>query len=90
MVMIFVNGVKWASLVARMVKKSACNVGEDDPLEKGLATNSSILSWTTPWTEDPGELQSMGSQKFGHNWATSTFSFHGMKESQWCATADSY
>jgi len=48
-------------------KKSACNVGEEDPREKGMATNSSILSWTTPWTEDPGELQSIGSKKFGHN-----------------------
>ena len=62
-------------------------MGEEDPQEKGMATNSSILSWTTPWTEDPGELQSMGSKKFGHNWVTSTFTFQGMQESQWCATA---
>ena len=36
-------------------------------LEKGVATHSSILAWRIPWTEEPGELQSMGSQRVGHN-----------------------
>ena len=36
-------------------------------IEKGMATHSSILAWRIPWTEDPGELESMGSQRFGHN-----------------------
>ena len=41
-------------------------VGED-PLEKEMATHSSILAWRIPWTEEPGRLQSMGSQKGGHD-----------------------
>ena len=40
---------------------------QEDPLEKGLATHSSILAWRIPWTEEPGELQSMESQRVGHN-----------------------
>ena len=39
----------------------------EDPLEKGMATHSSILAWKIPWTEEPGGLQSMGSQSIGHN-----------------------
>ena len=39
------------------------SLGQVDPLEKGMATNSSILAWRIPWTEEPGELQSTGSQK---------------------------
>ena len=38
------------------------SVGQEDPLEKGMATHSSILAWRIPWTEEPGGLQSMGSQ----------------------------
>ena len=44
----------------------------EDPLEKELATHSSILAWRIPWTEDPRGLESMGSQRFGHNWVTGT------------------
>ena len=40
-------------------------------LEKEMATHSSILAWRIPWTEEPGGLQSMGSQRVGHDWATS-------------------
>ena len=50
-------------------KESACNagdpvqsLGQEDPLEKGMATLSSILAWRIPWTEEPGRLQSMGLQ----------------------------
>ena len=39
----------------------------EDPLEKGMATHSSILAWVIPWTEEPGGLQSMGSQRAGHD-----------------------
>ena len=39
------------------------SLGQEDPLEKGMATCSSILAWRIPWTEEPGRLQSMGSQK---------------------------
>ena len=38
----------------------------EDPLEEGMATHSSILAWRIPWTEEPGGLQSMGSQRVGH------------------------
>ena len=59
----------WASLVALMVKNPpamwetwARSPGWEDPLEEGIATHSSILAWRIPWTEEPGRLQSMGSQ----------------------------
>ena len=42
----------------------------EDPLEKEMAIHSSILAWRIPWTEEPGGLQSMGSQRVGHNGAT--------------------
>ena len=56
-----------ASLVAQMVKNLPAmwetrvqSLGQEDPLEKGKATHSSILIWRIPWTEKPGKLQSMG------------------------------
>ena len=55
-------------------KESACSVGDlgsipglEDPPEKGMATHSSILAWRIPWTEEPGSLQPMGSQRVGHD-----------------------
>ena len=42
-------------------------LGREDPLEKGMATHSSILAWRIPWTEESGGLHSMGSQRVGHN-----------------------
>ena len=42
-------------------------LGQEDPLEKEMATHSSLLAWEIPWTEEPGRLQSMGSQRAGHN-----------------------
>ena len=42
-------------------------LGWEDPLEKEMASYSSILSWKIPWTEEPGRLQSMGSQRVGHD-----------------------
>ena len=44
--------------------------GQEDPLEEEIATHSSTLVWEIPWTEEPGELQSMGSQRVAHNLAT--------------------
>ena len=41
--------------------------GQDDHLERGMATHSSILAWRIPWTEEPGGLRSMGSQRVGHS-----------------------
>ena len=42
------------------------SLGREDPLEKGMATRSSILAWRIPWTEESGSLQSVGSQRVGH------------------------
>ena len=57
-----------------MINATACNAGDqvrslgwEDPLEKEMATHSSILAWRIPWTEDPGRLQFMGSQRVGHD-----------------------
>ena len=43
------------------------SLGREDTLEKEMETHSSILAWKIPWTEEPGGLQSMGSQRIGHN-----------------------
>ena len=43
------------------------SLGQEDPLEKGMATHSSILAWRIPWAEEPGRLQSMCSQRVGHD-----------------------
>ena len=52
------------------------SLGWEDPLEKEMAINSKTIAWKIPWTEEPGGLQSMGSQRVGHNWVTSlTHSF---------------
>ena len=45
------------------------SLGEKDPLEEGMATHSSILAWRIPQTEEPGRLQSIGSQRVGHEWS---------------------
>ena len=62
------------SLVAQMVKHLPAMqetqvrfLGQDDPLEKEMATHSSILAWEIPWAEEPGRLQSMGSQRIRHD-----------------------
>ena len=47
------------------------SLGQEDPLEKKMATHSSTVAWKIPWTEEPGRLQSMGLQRVGHDWATS-------------------
>ena len=63
-----------ASLVAQTVKNLPAmqeiwvrSLGQKDPLEKGMPTHSSILAWRIPWTEEPGGLQSMGSQRVRHD-----------------------
>ena len=45
------------------------SLGQEDPLEEEMATHSSILAWKIPWTEEPGGLQSTGSQRVGHDWS---------------------
>ena len=63
-----------ASLVAQTVKNLPAmretwvqSLGWEDPLEKEMATHSSILAWRIPWTEEPGKLQSIGSQRVRHD-----------------------
>ena len=67
----------WASLMAQTVKNLPAmwetwvwSLDWEDPLEKGMATHSSILAWESPCTEEPGGLQFMGSQRIRHNWVT--------------------
>ena len=64
----------WTCLVAQMVKNPPAvqkthirSLGQEDALEKEMATHSSILAWKTPWTEEPGRLQSMGPQRVRHD-----------------------
>ena len=71
-----------SSLVAQMVNNLPAtqetwdwSLGQKDPPEKGMAAQSSILAWTTPWTEEPGRLPSMGSQRVGQDWAGNTLKY---------------
>ena len=64
----------WASLVAQVVKSVLAmqeswvpSLGQEDPLEEGMATHFSVLAWRIPWTEEPGRLQSMGLQRVRHD-----------------------
>ena len=82
--------MQYHCLMAQLVKNlppmqetQVPSLGQEDPLEKGMATHFSILAWRIPWTEDPGRLQSMGSQKVRHDCVTSTFF-------QQVTTVDSY
>ena len=52
---------------AEDVRNVVQSPGQEDPLEEGMATHSSTLAWRIPWTEEPGGLQSMGSQRAGHD-----------------------
>ena len=63
-----------ASIVAQMVKNlpvmqetQVRSLGQEDPLEKEMTTHSSTFAWKIPWTEEPDRLQSMGSQRVGHD-----------------------
>ena len=82
---------QWGVLPRFSGKESACqcrqetwvwSLGEEDPLEEEMATYPSIPAWRIPWTEEPGGLQSMGSQRVGVNWATE----HA--QSQWTGSPD--
>ena len=59
-----------------MQETKAQSLGWEDPLEKEMATHSSILAWRIPWTEELGGLQSMELQRVRHDWATNTFTSH--------------
>ena len=63
------------------------SLGQEDPLEKALAPHSSTLAWKILWMEKPGRVQSMGSQRVGHDWATSlslSLYFHALVSIQCC------
>ena len=75
-----VSGSTGASPVAQMLNNltpmqetRVWSLGQEDPLEKGVPTHSSIFAWRIPWTKEPCGLQSMGLQRVGHNWVTNTF-----------------
>ena len=53
-----------------MQEMQVWSLGQEDPLDKGMATHSSILSWRIPWSKEPGGLQSMGPQRVEHDWVT--------------------
>ena len=71
--------ISWASLGAQTVKNllsmqetQVWTLGQEEPLEKGMGTHSSILAWRITWTEETGGLQSMKLQRIGYDWATNT------------------
>ena len=66
--------LSWASLMAHTIKNLPVrqetwvrSLGGEDPLEKEMTTHSNILAWKIPWMEEPSRLQSMGSQRVGHD-----------------------
>ena len=83
---LFYIGIQLAFLVAQMVRNLPemqvtwiLSLDREDPLGKEMATCSSILAWRIPWAEEPGGLQSTGSQRVGHSWATNIFTFNSFK-----------
>ena len=77
----------WSAAVAQTVKNLPAmqetriwSLDWEDPLQKWMAAHSSILAWRIPWTEEPGRLQSVGSQRVRHDWVTSTTT-----SASWCA-----
>ena len=74
MIIVLITAYFGTSLVAQMVKNlpvmqkaQVQSLGLEDPLERGMETHSSVLAWRIPWTEEPGELSSMGLQRMRHN-----------------------
>ena len=63
------NGKETPLLMQETHETRVSSLGREDPLEKEMATHSSILAWKIPWTEEPGGLQSTGSQRAGHDWS---------------------
>ena len=88
------TGQCWASQVVQWLKNWSANAGNsgdvaqslgwDGSLEKEMATRSSILAWIISWTEEPSRLQSMGSQRVAHDWATEHTYMHTVLYTIWC------
>ena len=79
-----------ASLVAQTVKNLPVMqetwvqwLGQEDPLEREMATHSSILAWRIPWIEEPDGLQSLELQGVGHNWGSNAHKISGDGKSEW-------
>ena len=79
---VYVYDKSWASLVVQNLKNLSArqnmwvwSLDWENLLEKGMAAYSSILAWRIPWTEEPGGLQSMGSQRVRHDWVTLSLSW---------------
>ena len=73
----------WSSLESQTVKNPPAmqetwvrSLSWEEPLEKGMATHSSVLAWRITWTEEPGRLRSIGSQRVGHDWTTNTLEIY--------------
>ena len=78
--LLFSLGLPGGSMVKNLPARQETwvrSLGWEDSLEKGMATHSSILGWRILWTEEPGGLRSMGSQRVGHDWATELNWAHG-------------
>ena len=71
----FANRIPWwlkdSKRLPPMQETQFWSLGWEDPLEKEMIAHSSILAWRIPWTEERGRLQATGSQRVGHDWATS-------------------
>ena len=74
--MVLIYYISWFSLVAQTVKNPPAmqetwvqSLGQEDSPEEEMAAHYNVLAWRIPWTDEPGGLQSMGSQKVGHDWA---------------------
>ena len=65
------SGKEPACQCRRLSEMQVQSLGQEDPLKEEMATHSSILAWRVPWTEEPGVLQSIGSQRVGHHWSKS-------------------
>ena len=63
----FPGGSDGKSICLQWGRTQVRSLGREDPLEKAMATHSSTLAWKIPWMEEPGRLQSMGSQRVGHD-----------------------
>ena len=68
--------LRWCGTCLPMQETQIQSLGQEDPLEEEMATHSRLLAWRIPWTEEPGGLQPIGSQRVGHNWATNTHTYN--------------